>query len=141
MIQILGLIVFLQTLIAAGTTVFLKRQPQEMAAAKNLKLVHYINIGLMLFLSLLTLLFGFTDLSAVALCVTSSLIPTALWIALGWLLLSPLMLAVGLQGLLLLLERMRGLGGGVRKEDIVMRKGGDVNSLEMSNEKGSYLNV
>ncbi|KAF8848527.1 hypothetical protein BDZ45DRAFT_810710 [Acephala macrosclerotiorum] len=138
--EILGLIIFLQTLIAAGTAIFLKRQPQEMAVAKNLQLAHYINIGLMLFFSLLTLLFGFTDLSAVSLCITNSIIPTALWVALGWLLLSPLMLVVGLQGLLLLLRRMRGdLGVVVRKEDIVMMKSGEVNGLELKG--GNYLNV
>lgn len=78
----------------------------------------------MLVLSLLTLLFGFTDLSSLSICVTQSILPIPVWIALGWLLLTPLMLAVGLEGLIFWLDWMRGRKPvPVRKDNIVQVKG------------------
>jgi hypothetical protein len=106
----------------------------EFAFVKKLKLAHYINIGILLFLSFLTLLFGFTDLSSVALCATQSIVPTSVWMALGWLLLTPFMLAIALQGLVFWLGRMRETKAvSVKKEDIVKVKGGEI--------LGSYLDV
>jgi hypothetical protein len=93
--QLLGLLVFLQTLLAAATTQLLRSPTAKQNAP--LVLVHKINIALMLILATATLFSGFTDLSALALCATSAIVESSVWMAIGWLLTMNLVAAEGLE--------------------------------------------
>jgi len=52
----------------------------------------------------MTLLFGFADLASLSLCISQTIVPTMIWVALGWVLIGPLTLAVGLEVLILWLK-------------------------------------
>ncbi|PVH79535.1 hypothetical protein DL98DRAFT_572386 [Cadophora sp. DSE1049] len=108
--QILGGIVFLQTLIAAAITQYLRQNARPTDGSdssplvKRLKMANLVNLGLLFLLTETTLLFSFSDLASLSLCVTQTIIPTGIWAALGWILMGPLTLAVGLQAFILWLK-------------------------------------
>ncbi|KAG4432700.1 hypothetical protein IFR05_011823 [Cadophora sp. M221] len=139
--EILGFIVFMQTLLGAAITKYLRQSTistdgkDRTLFAKRLKVANLVNLGIMFLLTEMTLLFSFADLSTLSLCVTQTVIPTSIWAALGWILMGPLTLAVGLQALLLWLkwlERKKRKGTEVKaKEKVEKPKPLELRHLEV----------
>ncbi|KAL2070919.1 hypothetical protein VTL71DRAFT_13945 [Oculimacula yallundae] len=108
--EILGLLVFLQTLFAAAMTQYLRQNPpltdgnERSLFVKRVKIANIVNLGILFLLTQMTLVFSFSDLSALSLCISQTIIPTSIWAALGWILMGPLTLAIGLQALLIWLK-------------------------------------
>ena len=118
---------FLQILIAAAIVQYYRKhvpinnKRSERPIVKRLRIASLVNLGVLFLLTETTLLFSFSDLARLSLCATQTVIPTAIWAAMGWMLMGPLTLAVGLQALILWLKWLEGKQI-ERSEERVVRK-------------------
>ncbi|KAH7371905.1 hypothetical protein BKA64DRAFT_649579 [Cadophora sp. MPI-SDFR-AT-0126] len=127
--QILGGIVFLQILVSAAITQYLRQKGRLTSGSdssplvQRLKIVNLVNLGLLFLMTETTLFFSFSDLAKLSLCATQTIIPTGIWAAFGWILMGPHTLAVGLQVLILWLKRLeRNKHKGIRERHVTKRR-------------------